>query len=167
MQMMFEVPHIVYCEKFEGHCIALADPAKIFSRGFRNFFHQMKKMAVIDGPELDEIAPGAGFIVLNRNPVLLGVGRHAKLALDLGANEAMMIIGGRIKQMAEDLFAGPVFRGCRGAGVGVGNAGKFGGYASENPPKFFDGGFKRLHNQLYRSWGGPPSTYRKLAGKCE
>jgi len=38
-----------------------------------------------------------------------------------------------------------------------------GGYASEDPPKFFYGGFKRLHNQLYRSWAGGPNPYGKLS----
>jgi hypothetical protein len=47
--------------------------------------------------------------------------------------------------------------------VGVRNARQLGGYASEDPPKFFYGGFKRLHNQLYRSWVGGPNAYGKLS----
>ena len=117
------------------------------------------------------------FIALDRDPLFMGIAGHDDPALDLRADEAVVIVGGRIKQMAEDLFAGPFFRGTvfrgtvfrrtgfggsGGAGVGVSETGKLGRYASEDPPKFFDGGFKRFHNRLYRSWRGPPSTYGKF-----
>jgi len=170
--MVFQMAHIVDRQEFERHGVVIADPAGVLPVGTGNRLYQMEKMAIIGAPERYQITPGKHFIVLDRDPLFLGIAGHDDPALDLRADEAVVIVGGRIKQMAEDLFAGPFFRGTvfrrtgfggsGGAGVGVSETGKLGRYASEDPPKFFDGGFKRFHNRLYRSWRGPPSTYGKF-----
>lgn len=155
--------HVVDSQEFKGDRRAVADAARILPAGTRNCFYETEKMEVIRDPEPNKFVPREAGVVLNGNPFLLGVAGHGKLALDLRANKPVVIIGGRIQQMAEDLFAGPVIGASGGAGVGVGNTRQLGGYASEDPPKFFYGGFKRLHNQLYRSWGGGPNAYGKLS----
>jgi len=68
----------------------------------------MRKMPVVGQPQLHQIAPLAGGVVLGTHPLFLPVARKHQHLFVLQPHEALMIVGRRIDQVAEDLFAGPL-----------------------------------------------------------
>jgi hypothetical protein len=76
---------------------------------FRNQRHHMQEVQVIVFPELNELLPWLLIIALHTYPVFLLIAEERQLIVKLGPNETLMIIGGRINQMADNFFGRPFY----------------------------------------------------------
>src|SRR5215467_1979162 len=79
----------------------------------------MDKKAVVGGPEVDQEIPVNVAEALEIDQPGLVISRKGEAALQRGANEALVIVGGRVQQVAEDLLPGPFLFAGTGGGVGV------------------------------------------------
>jgi hypothetical protein len=81
----------------------------------------MSYVAVIRLPELGQLGPSTGVVVLHGNPVILNVTWKLKCIALLRADEPLMVVGGRIDQMANHLLGGPLAGGSRDTGLDIGH----------------------------------------------
>src|SRR5262249_28695794 len=79
----------------------------------------MGEEAIVGGPEVHQEIPVNVAEALEIDQPGLIIAREGEAALQGGAHEALMVVGGRVKQMAEDLFPGPLLFTGTGGGVGV------------------------------------------------
>lgn len=103
--MVFQVSNVVRHHEFERHWIVPADPDWIPAAILRGPFHQVQQMAVVGEPKRDEIGPRPILIVLRGDPGFLRISNHRKLILKLCSYEPVVIVGGRIEEVAEDFLA--------------------------------------------------------------
>jgi len=67
-------------------------------------FNHMTQVAVVSGPKLDQCPPVRFIVLLDPNPIVLTIGRKVGGSVVTGSHESMVIIRGRIDQMAQDLL---------------------------------------------------------------
>src|SRR5260370_42399324 len=70
----------------------------------------MRQQPIEGGPQFHQVAPGSGLEMLNADATNLIVARPPQFFFEKSAHEALMIVGSRIDQMAQHLFARPSSR---------------------------------------------------------
>src|SRR5882724_2902663 len=75
--------------------------------------------AIVAGPEIDQEIPVNLGKILQVHQRILVIAGKGEAALQRGADEALMVVGSRVEQVAEDFFFGPFVRAWTRGGVGV------------------------------------------------
>ena len=89
--------------------------------GVGNRAHHPRQVIVVGGPEREELRPRRRLVLLRRDPRVLVVAGEDQIVLPGGADEALVVVGRRVDEMADDLLRGPLaWRGPPG-GVRVRN----------------------------------------------
>jgi hypothetical protein len=116
--MMREMCDVVVCEEFEGDGIVRADAAGGLELGCGQMRDHVGEEAVVGGPESDELEPVGGLEMLGADIAILVVAGKVEDRLKGGADETLVVVGGRVDEVAEELLAGPA-AGADGFGAGV------------------------------------------------
>src|SRR5882724_4700995 len=66
--------------------------------------------AIVAGPEIDQEIPVNLGKILQVHQRILVIAGKGEAALQRGADEALMVVGSRVEQVAEDFFFGPFVR---------------------------------------------------------
>jgi hypothetical protein len=69
-----------------------------------------QQLAVQCRPQADQALPFAVLIAMQRDPSIAIVTRHGRFFLQLSADDSLMVVGGRVQQMAKLLFWRPDIR---------------------------------------------------------
>src|ERR1035437_6660032 len=110
-QMIVQVAQIVGDQRFECHRGASADHAFVRQHRGRHRLHHVQQVTIEQQPKVDQIGPGFGGVRLGGHPELLFVLREFQARSALRAHEPLVVVGGGIDQVAEDLFLRPAIRG--------------------------------------------------------
>src|SRR5262245_49334605 len=117
LQVMVEVADVVLhvVAQHEGLVLARADPVLVAARG--HLRHHVQQVAIVGAPQLDDRLPRLLGVLLHGDPSLLLVGREVDLLGELAAHEALVVVAGRVHEVAEDLLGAPFPGGGAAAGV--------------------------------------------------
>ena len=107
--MVAEVHDIVRREKPKRDRRDLLDRARHVPQFLGDPTDDVCQVTVVRVPEAQEIGPRAILAVLALHPVVLRVWRERQRAL-LRAHESLMVVGGRVDQVADHLLGGPLVR---------------------------------------------------------
>src|SRR5215472_13619099 len=83
----------------------------------RHGLEDMQEVTVEEQPEVDEVGPRLGGVALARDPELLLVAGKLEARSELRAHPALLVVAGRVDQMAKDLLLRPA----RGIGLAGGD----------------------------------------------
>ena len=100
---------IIFDQKSEGYRGLSADGA--WHRHFTgwNLSDNMRQMKIVQSPKRQHLSPIGAVVTLKVHPLLLRIGREGKFGRALCPYEPLMIIGGRIDEMPQNLLLGPSF----------------------------------------------------------
>src|SRR2546423_1763007 len=113
LQMVLEMADVIFDDKAERHRLAAADRAGNVELVGRNAYDDAQQVQVVGLPERDQIAPRGIGVAVALDPGFLLIAGKGVRAVELGANESLVVVGGRIDEVAEQLFARPLARGQR------------------------------------------------------
>src|ERR1017187_8585816 len=126
--MLIKVAKIVDRQRFEGHGGASSDHQLVRQHLGRHRLQHVHQVAIEQQPEVDQIWPGCGGVSLGGHPELLFIAREFQERRALRTHESLVVVGGGIDQVAEDLFLRPAIGGgFEGHGV-VGEIGQARGH---------------------------------------
>src|SRR5689334_14371615 len=74
-----QVVDVIGSEEPEGHGRVGIDAAKLVLCTLGNVGNEVRKVPVVGGPELDQLVPRTSIIVLDLDPVLLGMTRKESI----------------------------------------------------------------------------------------
>src|ERR1035438_7707075 len=115
--MLIQVAKIIDGQRFQRHRGASVDDALVRKHRGRHRLHHVHQVAIEQQPEVDQIGPWRGGVSLGGHPELLFIAREFQARGALRAHEPLVVVGGGIDQVAEDLFLRPaVGRGLEGRG---------------------------------------------------
>ena len=118
VEMVAQMRHIIAHQKLESEVLAIRRVPDILKGLGVNAANQARKLGVVVLPKPDDFQPGTFLIALHSNPAIAIVSRQIDAGRQLQTNKTLMIVGGGIYKVAEDLFSGPFARrprrGCRG-----------------------------------------------------
>jgi len=106
---MTEVVEVVLGEELESDVAGGRFPDVRRRAGIR-VSQNVHQVPVVGQPELHQIAPLAGGIVLRAHPIVLLIGGKHQAIFVLQTHETLMIVGRRIDEMPEDLLFRPGYR---------------------------------------------------------
>ena len=114
--------HVVRRELAERHWRVIPDEARRLHPVGGDPLDDAGEVHVVEAPEVEERAPVRGGISLDPDPSLLLVLRQAHLGIEDPANEAVVVVGGGIEEVPNELLRGPLAGSgsLRGALVGEG-----------------------------------------------
>src|SRR5579863_10039127 len=69
----------------------------------------MREEAVVSEPEIEKLGRGQIAKALELDESILRISRKGELALQCGADKALMIVRSRVEKVADDFFARPLF----------------------------------------------------------
>jgi hypothetical protein len=75
----------------------------------RHALRNMEQMRVVGPPQVDQVGPPSRLVALEADPPLLLVGGEILSRGDLPPHEALVVVGGRVDQVADDLLPGPAW----------------------------------------------------------
>src|SRR5437868_2310701 len=94
LQMMLQMPDVIFCDKTERHRLAVANRANHVELIRRNARDDAQQVEVVSLPQGNEVAPAGVAVAVAFDPVLLRVAGKGSRAVELCANEALVIVGG-------------------------------------------------------------------------
>ena len=74
----------------------------------RSSLDYASEMQVEESPECDELGPRGRLILLRHHPCFLLVPQEYEIVRELGAHEALMVVGGGVDEVADDLLRRPL-----------------------------------------------------------
>src|SRR5450755_41750 len=107
---MVEMVQVARDEDWERHRGLPADCTFVGPCGLRNVPDDVQQVAVEQQPKVDDVGPSLRAVALDRNPGFLPVSRKINARFDQGAHNALMVVGGGIDEVAEDLLLRPTAR---------------------------------------------------------
>src|SRR5581483_7593025 len=84
----------------------------------------MQKVRVVGPPQVDQVAPPGRLVALDAHPLLLLVAGEVLPRSELAPHEALVVVRGRVDQVADDLLPGPAFGGGPLLALGLGEPGE-------------------------------------------
>src|SRR5580698_1376992 len=97
--------NVVGCQKFEGNGIIVADMTGGLELRLRQVRDNVGEKAVVGAPEREKLRPGGLLKGLYLNVAVLVITGKGERLLQAGAHEALVIVGCRVDEMADELFA--------------------------------------------------------------
>ena len=101
---MAQVYDVVFHEETERHRRSRANLAGCIECRRRDPANDPRQVMVVETPELDEFEPVRVTIAIGADPVVLLVTRKLQFRGLLSPDKTLVVVGGRIQQMAEDLL---------------------------------------------------------------
>src|SRR5690349_14675536 len=125
--MMFEMIEIIANQVFERGRVGLVDCLEgnlikrvlgslLRENGFGNKGNNAHEMQVVGPPETDQVAPVFVVVLLRVDPLVAVVTRKCKILGELRAHKTLVIVGGGVDQVAEDLLRTPLLGRTLGGG---------------------------------------------------
>src|SRR5262249_23897998 len=112
----------------------------------RHAAEDMEEVGVVSPPQFDQVGPAGGLVVLEADPLLLLVAGKVLSGGDLAAHEALVVVRGRVDQVAEDFLAGPPLGGGPLFALRLGEAGQDARQLADGEAQTFDGVRRRGHS---------------------
>src|SRR5688572_13349201 len=113
---MPKMAHVVFDEEAQRHRLVLTDSTGDLQRRRRHPPNDVCEMAIVENPEIDQFAPWTGVIVLRAHPEVLFVSGKLETRRVLCPHKALVVVGGGVDEMADNLLHGPdLRRGLRGS----------------------------------------------------
>src|SRR5690242_6834853 len=108
----------------QSNLVFALDPAGRTWAFFRHAPDNVEQVPVVGLPEIDESVPPGGLVILEADPLFLGVAWEVLSTCDLTPHEALVIVRGRVDQVADYFFLGPPSLGWALFALGLGETGK-------------------------------------------
>ena len=105
--MVQQVAHVILHEKPERHRLARADAAGRLQLRSRQVRDDVREIAIVAGPERDQLGPWGFLNPLHPNTAVLVVAGKFERALERRPHKALVVVRSRINQVAQDLPTGP------------------------------------------------------------
>lgn len=108
-QMVLQMPYVIIKNKFQCHRIHTLQGTGTLPVFLRDDFTQLSDLPVIEIPEADQLGGRDLIVVTEFVPFLLVVNDERRI-FELGTDEALVVIGGAVYQVSEDLLLAPFSR---------------------------------------------------------
>src|SRR5262249_15582156 len=105
----------------------------------------MEQMGVVRSPEVNQVIPSGALVLLDADPPLLIVAWKILPLGKLPTHKALVIIRGRVDQVAEDFFLRPSFRRRALLAFGLGKTSKDAGQRTNGKAQPLDDSRHRVH----------------------
>jgi len=96
-------------------------------------------------PQVDQVCPPGRLVVLDAHPPPLLVAGELLTGGDLASDEAVVVVRGRVDQVADDLLLRPAFGGGALFVLSLGEAGEDNRQGADGKPQAFDGSVHLVH----------------------
>src|SRR5436305_1538167 len=101
--MVLEMADVIFDDEAERHRLAAADRAGDIELVGWDACDDTQQVQVVSLPERHQIAPRGIGVAVALDPGFLLIAGKGFRAVELSANEALMVVGGRIDEVAEQL----------------------------------------------------------------
>ena len=149
---MVEVRDVVFDQERQGVGLAFKLPG-VPERRRIDVFDRMREMPVQRRPELAKLGPRQQVIALHTSPAVLLVARQIERGRELQAHDALLVVHGRVAQVAKRDLEAPLAGGRRGGG-GLGGDGPKGAGYERNAVAELPGPARRRFISVGRGLGG-------------
>src|SRR5262249_6523209 len=106
---MLQVIDVIDEQPGQGDFGPAADPTGRTPALFRHAPGDVEQVRVERPPEVDQVGPAGRLVALDADPLLLLVAGEVLPGSDLAPDEALVVVRGRVDQVAEDFFPRPPF----------------------------------------------------------
>lgn len=106
----------------------------------------MQQVRVVGTPQVDQVGPPGRLVALDAHPLLLLVAGEVLPGGNLTPDEALVVVRGRVDQVADDLLLGPAFGGGPLLALGLGKPGEDARQRADGKPQAFDGSRHLVHS---------------------
>src|SRR5689334_5149247 len=93
-EMMAHVPNVILDQRTQSDRPIAPDSTLHTGGAIRQLPNDVRQVAVITNPEIDELPPWRMLVALHTDPRVLFIAWEREIASDLGANEPLMIVRG-------------------------------------------------------------------------
>src|SRR2546421_12097635 len=101
---MLQVVDVICKQPGQGDFAPATDLAGCTLPFLRHTLGDVKKVGVVCPPEVNQVAPSSSLVVLDADPRLLVITWEILSTSNLTPHEALMIVRGRVNQVADDLL---------------------------------------------------------------
>src|SRR5262245_26417550 len=105
--MVTKMTHVILYQPFERHSATTADDASRVGLRVRHKLNDARHMAIEREPYSEQLRPRLVAIAVRTHPFVLLVAGPLEGVHHLCSHEPLVVVGGGIDQMTEDLFPAP------------------------------------------------------------